>query len=163
MKRTDLIRALEFAGCATLVLPALLLAADTWDVGLTEKGTVIEAASVPAGSRALPTVLLVGGLAGPDESVRIVRQELQTFEAINPDRRRFRLLAIPLANPDRASLAFPPVGIAYRDNPESHALWRWVAIQAPDLVLIVGNQDFGLAEALSQNAVAGGGRVPASR
>jgi unsaturated rhamnogalacturonyl hydrolase len=143
------------------LLSVLPIAADVLDVGLTENGTVIEAASVPARSPTLPTVLLVGGLAGQDESVGMVRQELQTFEAIQPDRRRFRLLAIPLANPDRATLAFPPVGIAYRDNPESHALWRWIAIQAPDLVIVVGNQDFGLAEALSQNAVAGVGGIPA--
>ena len=124
MKRTDLIRALQVAGCASLVLPAMLLAADTWDVGLTENGTVIEAISVPART-ASPTVLLVGGLAGPDDaSVRIVRQEIRTFQGIRQDRRRFRLQAIPLANPDRAGLAFPPAGIAYRDNPESHALWR---------------------------------------
>jgi unsaturated rhamnogalacturonyl hydrolase len=142
------------------ILP--LACADTLAVGLTENGTVIEAASVPAPSTALATVLLIGGLAGPDDaSVTIVKQELRTFEAIQPERRRFRLLAIPLANPDHASLAFPPGGIAYRDNPESHALWRWIAIQAPDLALIVGNQDFGLANALSQNAVAGVGGIPA--
>ncbi len=142
------------------LLSVLPIAADVLDVGLTENGTVIEAASVPAGSTTVPTVLLIGGLAGADRSVGIVRQELQTFEAIKSDRRRFRLLAIPLANPDHATLAFPPVGIAYRDNPGSHALWRWIAIQAPDLVIIVGNQDFGLTFALSQNAVAGVGRIP---
>ncbi|HTA70109.1 MAG TPA: glycoside hydrolase family 88 protein [Bryobacteraceae bacterium] len=143
------------------LLSLLPVAADTLDVGLTENGTIIEAASVSAGSRILPTVLLIGGLAGPDESVGIVRQELQTFEAIKPDHRRFRLLAISLSNPDHASLAFPPAGIAYRDNPESHALWRWIAIQAPDLVIVMGDQDFGLVNALSQNAVAGVGRIPA--
>jgi unsaturated rhamnogalacturonyl hydrolase len=146
---------------AVLLCPLVLLAGDTLDVGLTEKGTVIEAGAVPARSPSLPIVLLVGGLAGADESVGIVKQELRTFDAIKPDRRRLRLLAIPLANPDGAKLAFPPVGIAYRDNPESHALWRWIAIQAPDLVLIVGNEDFGLSGALSQNAVAGVGRIPA--
>jgi rhamnogalacturonyl hydrolase YesR len=148
---------------AVLLCPVVLLAAETLDVGLTEKGTVIEAAAAPARSTSLPTVLLVGGLAGDDVSAGIVKQELRAFDAIKPDRRSFRLLAIPLANPDGAKLAFPPVGIAYRDNPESHALWRWIAIQAPDLVLIVGNQDFGLADALSQNVVAGVGRIPARR
>ena len=142
---------------------AVLAGDGVLDVGLTENGTVIEAAVVPARSTALPTVLLVGGLAGADESVGIVHEELKTFESTKLDRRRFRLLAIPLANPDGVKLAFPPVGIAYRDNPESHALWRWIAIQAPDLVLIVANQDFGLADALSQNAVAGVGRIPARR
>jgi rhamnogalacturonyl hydrolase YesR len=156
---------LTIAVLAALLCPALLLAeGGALDVGLTEKGTVIEAISVPAATTPLPTVLLIGGLAGPDDdSARIVRQEIRTFEAIKPDRRRFHLLAIPLANPDRAGLAFPPVGIAYRDNPESHALWRWIAIQAPDLVMIAGNQDFGLADSLSQNAVAGVGRIPTRR
>jgi rhamnogalacturonyl hydrolase YesR len=105
-------------------------------------------------------VLLVGGLAGADASGVVVRRELQAFEGAPLDRRRFRLVAIPVANPDRAPLVFPPAGIAYRENPESHALWRWIAIQAPDLVIIAGDQDFGLADALSQNAVAGIGRIP---
>ena len=147
-----------------LVLAFLPLAgADTWDVGLTENGTVIEAAVVSGRSASLPTVLLIGGLDGADGSAGIVRQELRAFEAMRPDRRRFRLLAIPLANPDHAELSFPPAGIAYREHPESHALWRWIAIQAPDLVLIAGNQDFGLADALSQNAVAVVGRIPARK
>jgi hypothetical protein len=73
------------------------------------------------------------------------------------------LVAIPLANPDKSKLQFPPTGVAYRDYPESHALWRWIAMQAPDLVLIAGNEDFGLADALEQNAVAGVGRIPARR
>ena len=138
-----------------------ILGADTWDVGLTGKGVVIEAATVPGSSAALPTVLLVGGLAGADDTAGIVKREVQAFQAIQPKQRRFRLLAIALANPDGASLSFPPAGVAYRENPESHALWRWIGIQVPDLVLIVGEQDFGLAAALSQNAVAGVGRIPA--
>jgi unsaturated rhamnogalacturonyl hydrolase len=154
---------IQFAIAAFLSFVFPALRADTLDVGLTENGTVIEAAVAPGGSAALPTILLLGGLAGADDSAGSVKQELQAFEALKQDRRRFRLLAIPLANPDRASLSFPPMGIAYRENPESHALWRWIAIQAPDLVLIVGDQDFGLADALSQNAVAGVGRIPARR
>jgi unsaturated rhamnogalacturonyl hydrolase len=152
------------AAFVSLVFAALPLAgADTWDVGLTENGTVIEATVVAGRSAALPTVLLIGGLDGDDGSVAVVRQELQRFEAVKPDRRRFRLLAIPLANPGHAELSFPPAGVAYREHPESHSLWRWIAIQAPDLVLIAGNQDFGLANALSQNAVAGVGRIPARK
>ena len=146
---------------AVLLCPLALIAAESLDIGLSENGIVIQAVSVPARSTALPTVLLVGGLAGDAESVRAVKNELKTFEASKPDRRPFRLLAIPLANPDRAALAFPPAGVAYRDHPESHALWRWIGIQAPDLVLIVGSQDYGLADALSSNAVAGVGRIPA--
>lgn len=143
------------------LLSVTALAADLLDVGLTGNGAVIEAATAAARSNALPTVLLIGGLAGSDESVVLVRRELEGFNAIAPERRRFRLLAIPLANPDRANLVFPPTGVAYRDNSESHALWRWIGAEAPDLVLIAGNQDFGLANALSQNAAAGVGRIPA--
>lgn len=138
---------------------APLACGGTLDVGLTAKRTVIEAIS-DRSSAALPTVLLIGGLAGADESVSIVNREVQAFEKTKPGSRRFHLLAVALANPDGASLSFPPAGIAYRENPESHALWRWIGIEAPDLVMIVG-QDYGLAEALSQNAVAGVGRIAA--
>ncbi len=148
--------------CISLGILALSLpGAETWDVGLTGKGVVIEASAVPDLSAAIPTVLLVGGLAGADDTAGIVGREVQAFEAIKPKQRRFRLLAVAQANPDGASLSFPPAGIAYRENPESHALWRWIGIQAPDLVLIVGNQDFGLADALSHDVVAGVGRIPA--
>ncbi len=139
----------------TLVLP--IAGAERWDVGLTQSGARIEAIAIPGPTASAPTVLLMGGLAGNDESVRIVTQEARKAKS-----RRFRLLAIPLANPDQSKLHFPPAGVAYKDNPESHALWRWIAIQAPDLVLIVG-EDFGMAEALSQNVVAGVGRIPARR
>jgi len=138
-----------------------LAAADTLDVGLSGKGTLIEAAAVRGSSAAVPTVLLVGGLTGEDRSTAAVKREVQEFEAIKADHRHFRLIAIALANPERAALSFPPVGTAYRDNPESHVLWRWIGTQAPDLVLVAGDQDYGLAEALSQNAVAGIGRISA--
>src|SRR5579872_295624 len=153
---------LSIAVCLSMgILAPSLARAETWDVGLTGKGSVIEAVVVPGSSAGVPTVLLVGGLAGADDTAEIVRREVQAFEVLQPNRRRFRLLAIALANPDQARLSFPPTGIAYRENPESHALWRWIGIAAPDLVLILGQQDFGLAEALSHNAVAGAGQIPA--
>src|SRR5262249_15319027 len=74
----------------------------------------------------------------------------------------FRLLAVPLANPGRSQLSFPPTGVAYRDNPEANGLWRWMAIQAPDLILIAG-PDAGLADALAPNSVAPVGGIPARR
>jgi unsaturated rhamnogalacturonyl hydrolase len=84
------------------------------------------------------------------------------FEALPQNRRRFRLLAIPGANPEAQPLAFPPAGVAYRDHIESHVLWRWIGTHAPDLVVIAG-ADAGLAEALAQQAAAGVGRIPARR
>jgi len=90
---------------------------------------------------------------------KAVRQETQKYESQPDSRRRFDLLSIIL--PAGANLAFPPAGTAYRDNPESHYIWRWIGLQAPDLVLIAGQDSFGLAAALSANAVAGLGRIPA--
>lgn len=147
-----------------IILAALVpLALPGSDVGLTQTGKRIEAKQVQAkplagSSAAAPTVLLIGGLSGDEESARVVIQE-----ASAKDRFPFRLLAIPRANPDKSKLQFPPTGVAYRDHPESHALWRWIALQAPDLVLIAGADDFGLADALSQNSVAGVGKIPARR
>lgn len=153
---------MEPVKAALLILLALPLAgAERFYIGLTQKGTRIEALEVPGPSLSSPTVLLIGGLDGRDESVRVVEQELQSFEKIREDRRRFRLLAIPLANPDQSQLMFPPAGVAYKDNPESFALWRWVGIHAPDFVLIAGSQYSDLAKALSENAVADVGRIPA--
>ena len=140
-----------------------MAAAQQWDIGLTQSGGRIEATVVAGSSAGSPTVLLIGGLNGKDESANIVAEEVRTFGNLRQDRRHFRLLAIPAANPDGSKLQFPPPGVAYRENLESHALWRWIAIQAPDLVLIAANDDFGFANALSQNVVAGVGRIAARR
>lgn len=77
-------------------------------------------------------------------------------------RRHFRLIAVSLANPDRNPVQFPPVGVAYHENTESHVLWRWLGIQAPDHIVVSG-EDFGLVQAAVRNAVAGIGRIPATR
>ncbi len=89
------------------------------------------------GSASAPTVLIVGGLQGPDASVDDDRREVDAFEKLPPARRAFRLIAIPLANPDARMLQFPPTGTAYKENAESHVLWRWIGIHAPDLVVVV--------------------------
>jgi unsaturated rhamnogalacturonyl hydrolase len=145
-----------------LTLPAI--AAERLYVGLSASGQRIQADLVEGASAKSPTVLLIGGLEGPDiegkeESTRVVAQEVRSLEARTPG---FRLLAVPLANPDRSKLSFPPTGVAYRDNPEANALWRWMAIQAPDLVLIAG-ADAGLADALEENSVAQVGKIPVRR
>jgi unsaturated rhamnogalacturonyl hydrolase len=153
-------------GCAfalSMVFAFPALAAEHRDVGLSASGVRIQAAVVPGPSSTSPTVLLVAGLAGDDESGRVAQQEVQKFEAVRQDRRQFRLIAIPLANPDAIPLQFPPTGVAYRENAGSHTLWRWIGIHAPDLVIVLGSEDFGLTDALSQNVVAGTGRIPARR
>jgi rhamnogalacturonyl hydrolase YesR len=137
-----------------------ITAAEREYVGLTKSGERIEADVVPGATAASPTVLLMGGLSGDDESSRIVAQELRSYELSKPT---FRLVAIAVANPDSSKLSFPPPGVAYRDNPVAHGLWRWIGVQAPDLVLIVGSDEAGLADALGQNMVAGIGEIPARR
>jgi unsaturated rhamnogalacturonyl hydrolase len=146
-----------------LLLTSPSYGAEKRDIGLTQKGVRIQTTIVAGASPASPTVLLVGGLTRNDESVRIVEQEVRSFERIRQDHRNFQLIAIPLANPDATRLQFPPPGVAYKENTESHVLWRWIGIHAPDLVLVVGDENCGLTEALSTNVVAGVGRIPAHR
>jgi rhamnogalacturonyl hydrolase YesR len=139
-----------------------LRAAELRDVGLAQKGTRIEASIVEGASGTVPTVVLIGGLEGSGASSRAVEQEIQRYEATAQVRRTFKLIAIAVANPERSALVFPPVGVAYRENAESHVLWRWIGVHAPDQVVVAG-EDFGLVSALAQNPVAGMGRIPATR
>ena len=145
-----------------LLAPSAARAAERWTIGLTTNGSPIEALVAAGPSPAAPTVLLLGGINGRDQSTDAVTREVAGFEALPQNRRRFRLLAIPIANPDAQSLQFPPTGAAYREHIESHVLWRWIGTHAPDLVLIVGS-DSGLAVALSQNEVAEVGVIRSRR
>src|SRR5690349_8157846 len=138
-----------------------LFAAEPLEIGLTGGGAVIEGLAVSSPAKKSPTVLLIGGLRGPDESVERVRSAVKQFESRKPARRDFNLLAIPLANPDGAALKFPPSGVAYRENPEANALWRWIGLHAPDLVLVVGADEGGLASTLSSTVVIETGHIPA--
>jgi rhamnogalacturonyl hydrolase YesR len=143
-------------------LPARpLAAAEPFDIGLATSGARIDALAVDARDASAPTVVLVGGLEGEDGTSAEVRAAVAAFE--RGRRHEVRLLAVPVANPDGAALEFPPTGVAYREHSESHALWRWIGTQAPDLVLIAGADDAGLAAALGANAVADMGRIPARR
>lgn len=144
-----------------LILTLPLHAAERLDIGLSGRGTLIEGIAAPGRADSSTTVLVLGGLSGNDSSVASVRAALRSFERGPRRRRSFRLIVIPLANPDGAPLEFPPTGTAYRDHPESHALWRWIGVHAPDLVLIAGPDESGLAAALSSQAVAEVGRIPA--
>ncbi|MEP7246301.1 MAG: hypothetical protein ABI885_21850, partial [Gammaproteobacteria bacterium] len=148
--------------CLTL-LAGPLLAAEQIDIGLSSSGARIQGVSIPGTSPNSPTVLLIGGIRGNDASVASVRDQIQQFDSLRPQQRGFRLLAIPLANPDGTTLKFPPSGVAYRENATANVLWRWIGIHAPDLVLVAGNEDFELAQALSQEIVAEVGHIPARR
>lgn len=147
-------------GC---LVAGLAPAAQTFDIGLAEDGTRIDGLVVPAdraGSQTR-TVVIVGGLGGDPGSADGVRAAVEAYE--RQARRPFHLLAVPLANPSRAPLQFPPTGDAYREQVESHVLWRWLGAQAPDLVLVADEADAGLALALPAQAVAGMGEIPAQR
>jgi rhamnogalacturonyl hydrolase YesR len=126
-------------------------------IGQTAKGTHIEASIIGAGGR---TVVLVGGLAGKDASSAAVERAAKEFEGRADTARPYRLIAIPVANPDAGKPVFPPTGAAYRENTESHVLWRWLGVHAPDLVLVAG-ADAGLTGALSSNSAALMGKIPA--
>ena len=117
---------------------------------------------VEAGSKDAPTVVLIGGLEGKSGSSAAVLEEATRYRQTPASRRRFRVLAVAEANPGSARLQFPPAGRAYRENSESHALWRWIGFQAPDLVVVL-NDTYGLAEALSTTAAASVGKIPSSR
>ena len=43
--------------------------------------------------------------------------------------------------------SFPPQGKAYRENAASHRVWRRVSIDAPDVIVVPGGEDFGLSKA----------------
>ena len=148
--------------CAFLLLPASAAAAERWIIGLSTSGAPIDAVAVAGGSASSPTVLVIGGLTRTDESSEAVAREAAAFEQIPQNRRAFRLIAVARANPDAQPLQFPPSGVAYREQVESHVLWRWVGTHAPDLVLVAG-PDPGFGEALLQNVVLDVGRIPARR
>jgi unsaturated rhamnogalacturonyl hydrolase len=150
-------RTLVLSLLATFAVP--LHAAEVFDLGLATSGARIDAIAADVRGEPERTVLLVGGLNGDDASVAAVRAAVESFERRRE--RSVRLIAIPLANPDGAELEFPPTGVAYRERSESHALWRWIGAQAPDLVLIAGADSAGLAAALGAHAAADVGRIPA--
>jgi rhamnogalacturonyl hydrolase YesR len=136
--------------------------AEMQDIGLSARGQVIQATIVRAGSASAPVVVLVGGMGDDARSTASVTDAVASFDKQPQSRRRFTLIGIARANPDNQTrLVFPPIGPAYRDNAESHVLWRWIGIHAPDLVLVAGADESNLAGALSEQAVAGIGRIPA--
>jgi unsaturated rhamnogalacturonyl hydrolase len=90
-------------------------------------------------------VLIVGGLDGSEATAALVRQQMEWFEK-SSFRGRYALAAIPLGNPDAVKLVFPPPGEAYAAHTESHVLWRFTMVFAPDLLVIAGPDPGQLAK-----------------
>ena len=130
---------------ATLLLLAAIAHAEPIPIGLTASATPIEAQYVAASKPDSPRVVLIGGFDG--QRSQAVRAEAEKYE--KQARHPYHLYSIALANPDKAKLAFPPAGAAYKDNPESHYIWRWLGALPADLVLTAG-PDAGLAAELKQ-------------
>jgi rhamnogalacturonyl hydrolase YesR len=147
---------------ACLLLHGAAFAGERWTIGLSTNGASIAAVAIDGRSASSPTVLLVGGLQQPDQSSDVVDHEAAAFELVPQNQRAFHLIAVARANPDARPLQFPPSGVAYREQIESHVLWRWIGTHAPDLVLVVG-PDPGVVSALSQHAALDVGQIPARR
>jgi len=143
--------AVAVAACLAALIARPLVAAEGFDIGLAANGMRIDALAVPARSKSAPTVVLIGGLHGEDGSSAAVRAAVAAYER---DRKKaVNLLAVPLANPDGAALMFPPSGVAYHEHAESQVLWRWLGSQAPDLVLIAGDDDANVDNSRAQTAL----------
>lgn len=87
-------------------------------------------------------VVMVGGLDGNPDSARLVLDAVRWFKTAAPEqlRTRWALSALPLANPTAQPVDTFPPDAGYFDDPErpdSRYVWRWVAYQAPDLVVEV--------------------------
>ena len=96
-------------------------------------------------SRPERRLVLIGGLDGDADAARVVLDAVRWFKTEAPEAERARWLvsALPLALPgsDAAGppATFPPVDgfFDHPERPESRYVWRWVAYQAPDLVVEV--------------------------
>ena len=125
---------------------------------MTAQGVAIEALSVPAQSAQAPLVVVLGALDGSIASTRVVQQCFEDYA--NAADNFVDVLFVPRANPDAVPLLFPPNEPAYATNWTAWSLWRWLAVTAPDLVLIAGNDEADLANLLSKQG-AGLGTIPA--
>lgn len=134
------------------MLPLLFALTATCQVGLTSTAKPISCVRETAAKK--PVVAVIGGLDGDAASSDLIRTEVASAKG------RYSLFAVPVANPEKATLQFPPTGNAYAANTESHYLWRWLGVHAPDLVVIVGADPAHLAEALKSTPPAGVGVIP---
>lgn len=134
--------------------------AQTTAVGMTENRQAIHAHVVPAHVSAAPRVIVVGGLSDDAVSVDAILAGYAAWQS--ESRRLLEMTFVPDANPDDAALQFPPGGIAYEDDWTGWSLWRWLGLQAPDHVIIMGKDEYGLGPALA-DGIMGLGSIPHTR
>jgi hypothetical protein len=118
-------------------------------------------------------LVIVGGLDGDARSAQAVLAAVRWMKSRAPKaiRDRWIVSALPMADPDGRARTrpfhFPPVKGFYEDpeQPESRYVWRWVAYQAPDLVVEIrgdvpgGEAADSLTAALRDDRAAGLGRT----
>lgn len=130
---------LRFSGCIALAASATIAFAQAevihLPIGVTAGGspihaTVQEAALDPAGEK--PSVLLVAGLDGQDDSVDLAAALMRS-----PATDAYTLSAVLNVFPDRDPVPeFPPKGPFYGPpSAESQYLWRFLGTLAPDIVI----------------------------
>ena len=99
-------------------------------------------------------IMLVGGLSGRPADVDMALHALELYAGGGDGLAlRIALSAVPCGNPDglrlergpengaggNPSQGYPPEGNYYFDeqDPEKRYLWRWICLQAPDLIIAV--------------------------
>ncbi len=99
-------------------------------------------------------VLLLGGLSGRSDDAALAFQALEASVAAGSRLTdNIALSAVPVANPDGLAMdvgpengaggvpdtGYPPAEHFFYDeqNPERYYLWRWLGLQAPDILLEV--------------------------
>jgi unsaturated rhamnogalacturonyl hydrolase len=122
--------------------------------GMTRNGRrlwSLEPAAPPA--RAVRRLVILGGLDGSPDGARAVVDLLKwyfTLPALASFRDQWQVAAVPCVYADRCGgeggppmttvipdPVFPPDGGFFNDeqDPETRFIWRWVAMQSPDLVI----------------------------
>ena len=118
-------------------------------------------------------LVIVGGLDGDARGARAALAAVRWLKTAAPraTRNRWSVSALPMADPDGHArmrpFTFPPVKGFYEDpeQPESRYVWRWVAYQAPDLVVEIRGDAAGaeapgsLTAAFRDDHAAGLGRT----
>tara|TARA_R110002072_G_scaffold287242_1_gene452654 strand:+ start:123561 stop:125375 length:1815 start_codon:yes stop_codon:yes gene_type:complete len=135
-------------------------------IGVTRSGTAIPAflTNGMLDVRSDHLRILIVANSSPDSAVsKQLVTEWHDFCSHRPlasTRNKFEAGIVPFANPDSFdassnivtsssettdwAFGFPPTGAAYNDeqNSERHYLWRWIGMLAPDIVVVVRENDF---------------------